>query len=142
VLSGYCKGGTYTFLGLPRADYAAGIIWHGSVRYSEPDEAHPEHPGDAALRASVPMLIVHGAADEPSPIPMVYDLVQKLEYLGKTVELKVYSGTNHGFTLASNARYHPEHADDAFREGVLFIRRLFGIPIGTVGPLVPQPVPA
>ena len=36
--------------------------------------------------------------------------------------------------------YVPEHADDAFREAVLFIRRTFGLPVGTVGPLVGQPV--
>jgi carboxymethylenebutenolidase len=135
VLSGYCKGGGLTYLGLGNVPgFAAGVIWHGGLTGS------PENPADAALRANVPMLIIHGASDTPVPIQGVYGLATKLNDAGKHFELKVYWGTDHAFTLPGGDRYVPEHADDAFREAVLFIRRTFGLPVGTVGPLVRQPV--
>ncbi|MBM2811873.1 MAG: Dienelactone hydrolase [Chloroflexi bacterium] len=143
VLSGYCKGGGLTYLGLAsRPGFMAGIAWHGGIRNRELSAAHPEHPGEAARNIDVPLLILHGASDHPVPIAQVYELAGALNELGKRFELKVYAGTDHAFTLPGGANYVPENADDAFREAVLFIRRLFDLPVGTVGPLVRQPVGA
>jgi carboxymethylenebutenolidase len=143
VLSGYCKGGGLTYLGLGnRPGFQGGVIWHGGIRVPEVNQAHPEHPGDAAEHIDVPILIIHGASDQAVPISQVYELAQKLNELGKKFELKVYSGTDHAFTLPGGASYIAENADDAFREAVLFIRRQFRVPVGTVAPLVPSPAGA
>ncbi len=56
--------------------------------------------------------------------------------------MKVYHGCDHAFTLPGGARYVAEAADDAFREAVLFLRRTYGIPVGTVSPLVRTPIAA
>jgi dipeptidyl aminopeptidase/acylaminoacyl peptidase len=82
------------------------------------------------------MLILHGASDTPVPIDQVYDLTKRLNKEGKRFELKVYHGCDHAFTLPGGERYIAGAADDAFREAVLFLRRQYGLPIGTVGPLV------
>lgn len=134
AVGGYCKGGGLTYLGLGNVPgYTAGVIWHGGLS---------EQNIDGALRADAPMLIVHGASDQPVPIEGVYDLVKQLNEKGKRFELKVYSGCDHAFTLPGGARFEAEAAADAFREAVLFLRRTYGIPVGTVGPLVREPVPA
>jgi dienelactone hydrolase len=141
VLSGYCKGGGLTYLGLGNIPgFAAGVVWHGGLRFDGLSPRRPEHPFDAALRIDVPIIILHGVSDPAVNISLVYELTQRLNELGKHFELKVYWGTRHAFTLPGGGDYVAEHADDAFHEAVLFIRRTFGLPIGTVAPLTRQPV--
>lgn len=134
AVGGYCKGGGLTYQALANfAGYSAGVIWHGGLS-SENVEA--------ALRVQAPMLILHGASDTPVPIDQVYDLAKQLNKRGQRFEMKVYQGCDHAFTLPGGARYVAGAADDAFREAMLFLRRIYGIPIGTVGPLVRQPMAA
>ena len=45
------------------------------------------------------MLIVHGTADQPSPIADIYAYATALDEAGKSFELKVYQGEPHGFML-------------------------------------------
>jgi dipeptidyl aminopeptidase/acylaminoacyl peptidase len=87
-----------------------------------------------------PLIFLHGGPDTVVPIDHIYRFTNRLEELGKRYELKVYSGTGHAFTLYGEAQgrwWHEEHAMDAFREAVLFIRRVYGIPDGTVEPRIP-----
>jgi len=142
VASGYCRGGGLTYLSLGNIPgFGAGVVWHGGLYYGETSPARPENPADAALRIEVPFIILHGMSDPGVKIEQVFALAQKLNELGKHFELKAYYNTRHAFTLPGGNDYVAEHADDAFREAVLFIRRTFGLPVGTVGPLVGQPVP-
>jgi dienelactone hydrolase len=128
AVGGYCKGGGLTYQGLANfPKYSAGVIWHGGLSRDSVE---------AALRVQAPMLIIHGASDTPVPIDQVYDLAKQLNKAGKRFELKVYHGCDHAFTLPGGERYVAEPADDAFREAVLFLRRIYRIPVGTVGPLV------
>lgn len=131
AVGGYCKGGGLTYQALASfAGYSAGVIWHGGLSAENVE---------AALRVQAPMLIIHGASDTPVPIDQVYDLTKQLNMRGRRFELKVYQGCDHAFTLPGGARYVAWAADDAFREAVLFLRRTYGIPVGTVGPLVQAP---
>jgi carboxymethylenebutenolidase len=141
VLSGYCKGGGLTYLGLGNLQgFAAGVVYHGGLFVQEKSEGFPEDPAAAALRIEVPIIILHGMSDPGVKIESVYELTRKLNEMGKHLELKAYWGTRHAFTLPGGNDYFPQHADDAFREAVLFIRRTFGYPVGSVGPLVPHPI--
>jgi len=128
AVGGYCKGGGLTYQALANQQgYSAGVIWHGGLS---------DENVEAALRVQAPMLIIHGASDTPVPIDKVYDLTKQLNKQGKRFELKVYHSCDHAFTLPGGDRYVAEAADDAFREAVLFLRRSYGISVGTVGPLV------
>lgn len=128
AVGGYCKGGGLTYQALANLPgYSAGVIWHGGLS---------QENVEAALRVQGPMLILHGASDTPVPIDQVYDLTKRLNQARKRFELKVYQGCDHAFTLPGGDRYVAEAADDAFREAVLFLRRIYKIPAGTVGPLV------
>lgn len=134
AVGGYCRGGGLTYQALAKCPgFTAGVIWHGSLG---------EDNVQAALHAEVPMIILHGASDQPVPIQSVYDLTKQLNELGKRFELKVYEGCDHAFTLPGGDRYVDWAADDAFREAMLFLRRTYGLPVGTIGPLVREPVAA
>jgi carboxymethylenebutenolidase len=140
VMSGYCKGGGLTYLGLADVPgFAAGVVYHGGLYVQERSAGFPESPADAAMRINVPVNILHGMSDPAVKIESVFELVRALNEAGKHVELKAYWGTRHAFTLPGGNDYVAEHADDAFREAVLFVRRTFGMPTGSVGPLIPQP---
>jgi carboxymethylenebutenolidase len=130
ALGGYCRGGTLTWMGLASyPGYAAGVLWHAGI----PQEA---------LSVQVPIIILHAASDASSPITGVYDLTQKLNEQGKQFQLKVYSGLGHAFAFPGAQFYERDATDDAFREAVFFLRRRYGLPLGSVAPLVPEPVPA
>ena len=71
-------------------------------------------------------------------------ILARLNELEKPFELKLYWGTGHAFTLYGEAQgrwWHAEHAEDAFREAVLFLRRRYGLPVGTVERLTPGAAP-
>lgn len=140
VMSGYCKGGGLTYLGLANVPgFAAGVVYHGGLFVQEKSAGFPESPADAAVRIDAPFIILHGMSDPGVKFEYVCELARKLNEMGKHVELKAYWGTRHAYTMPGND-YVPAHAEDAFREAVFFIRRTFGLPVGTVGPLVFQPV--
>lgn len=143
AVAGYCQGGGLTFQSLGMfSDFSAGVAWHGGV-YPHSRAAVPEQGAlDVVEGVNAPLLIIHGASDASVPIEHIYEYTRKLNELGKRFELKIYSGTDHAFTLPGGAKYVAENAEDAFREGVLFLRRVYGMPLGEVGPLVREPVTA
>jgi carboxymethylenebutenolidase len=130
ALGGYCRGGGLTYMGLAQYNgFSLGVIWHGAI----PPEAQS---------VNVPIIILHGASDPAVPIDRVYELMKQLNEQSKTFHLKVYAGTEHAFTLPGGGSYRADEADDAFREAVLFMRRNYGQPAGSVDPLVREPAPA
>ena len=130
ALSGYCRGGGLTYNGLAKySGFTAGVIWHGAVN-------------DDAPKLNVPVIILHGVSDPAVAIDRVYDLAKNLNEQGKTFQLKTYSGAEHAFTLPGGGQYKADAADDAFREAVYFLRRRYGMPAGSVDPLLREPVPA
>lgn len=66
-LTGFCAGGRYTMLLLPQiGDFGAGVAWYGFPTAGDPS------PTDLIAELNAPMLIIHGTADEPSPIANIY----------------------------------------------------------------------
>lgn len=138
AVAGYCRGGTLATLALAQLSaFSAGVIFHGLLFYRDgTTDRRPTHPYDLADAIDAPLLLIHGASDTTAPIAEVYRFAQRLNELGKRFELKVYSGTEHAFTMPGGGRggtrYHPENAEDAFRESVLFLRRVYGLAVGEV----------
>ena len=87
ALSGYCRGGGLTYMGLARYDgFSAGVVWHGSV----PPEAQS---------IEAPVIILHGVSDPAISIDLVFELAKQLNAAGKSVQIKAYAGCQHAFTL-------------------------------------------
>jgi carboxymethylenebutenolidase len=119
-LTGFCACGYYTMLFLPQIDaFKAGVAWYGFPTRGEPS------PIDLADNLTAPMLIIHGAADEDSPVAHIYEYAATLQNALAPFELKVYSGQPHGFMLSGGRLRSDEVAQDAFNQMVdFFIRKL------------------
>jgi carboxymethylenebutenolidase len=117
-LTGFCAGGRYTMLFLPQIDaFNAGVAWYGFPYSGDPA------PADLVDDLDAPMLIIHGTADEPSPIGDIYRYATQLTDLGQSFELKVYQGEPHGFMLEGGERRTDEVARNAFHEMVSYFQR-------------------
>jgi carboxymethylenebutenolidase len=121
-LTGFCAGGRYTMLFLPQIPaFRAGVAWYGF-----PYNASPTAPADFISELDAPMLIIHGTADQPSPISRIYEYATALQNAGAYFELKVYSGEQHGFMLSGGQLRTDEVAQDAFNEMADFFTRKLG----------------
>lgn len=117
-LTGFCAGGRYTMLFLPQIEaFQAGVAWYGFPYRGETE------PASLVDRLTAPMLIIHGTADEPSPIADIYRYATALDEAGKYFELKVYQGEPHGFMLAESKMRLDDVAADAFNEMADFFQR-------------------
>jgi carboxymethylenebutenolidase len=118
-LTGFCAGGRYTMLFLPQFDdlFAAGVAWYGFPYRGD------TLPADLVGDLTAPMLIIHGTADDPSPISQIYEYATALTEAGAYFELKVYQGEPHGFMLEGGQLRTDEVAVDAFNEMVTFFQR-------------------
>jgi carboxymethylenebutenolidase len=125
AIAGYCRGGGLVYLALEHHPWlAGGIAMHGFPFYRTPlNEKKPQHAYDLADRIQAPLLILHGAADDRAPVEDVYRMAQRLEELGKTFVLSVYSGTGHAFTLPDGGAYNPAAAVNAWDQSVAFLDR-------------------
>lgn len=123
-LTGFCAGGRYTMLFLPRIEeFRSGVAWYG-FPYSGGfnNETTPaEHIGDLVD----PMLIIHGSRDQPSPVANIYRYATDLDEADKYFELTVYQGEPHGFMIENGTLSQSFVAQDAYERMVnFFIRTL------------------
>ncbi len=124
AIAGYCRGGGLVYLALEHHPWLrGGISFHGFPFYHQLDDKKPEHPYDLAERIQAPLCILHGAADDRAPTADVYRMCERLEALGKTFQVKVYSGTGHAFTVPDGGAYNPVAAGDSWQEAIAFLDR-------------------
>ncbi len=121
-LTGFCAGGRYTMLFLPRIDdFKSGVAFYG-FPYSG-GFANQSMPADVIGQLKAPMLIIHGTHDQGSPIADIYRYATALNASGKYFELKVYQGQPHGFMIEDSELSRSFVARDAYREMVTFFDR-------------------
>lgn len=121
-LTGFCAGGRYTMLFLPQMpEFRSGVAWYG-FPYSG-GFANQSKPIDFIENLKVPMLMIHGTHDVPSPIADIYRYATELNNSGKYFELKVYQGKPHGFMIENGKLSQSFEAMDAYREMVTFFDR-------------------
>ncbi|MBI5959901.1 MAG: dienelactone hydrolase family protein [Chloroflexi bacterium] len=117
-LTGFCAGGRYTMLFLPQIElFKAGVAWYGFPYGGD------VQPASVLDQLTVPMLMIHGTADQPSPIAQIYQYAGELTGAGKYFELKVYYGEPHGFMLTDGQLRQDEVAQDALMQMVSFFQR-------------------
>ena len=120
-LTGFCIGGFHTMYFLPTIDdFASGVAWYGFP--TRGDEGN--RPIDDAILSQLdtPMLIIHGTADQASPISGIYDYANALDQADKFFELNVYQGEPHSF-LVDGTLQNTFAADDAYAQMVSFFER-------------------
>src|SRR6185312_507423 len=119
---GYCKGGGQALLAaaaLP--EIRAVVAFHGfAKRPNGPDAAH-RNPIDVVPSLERPVLLLHGEADQLSPLPSMRELATALKGAGCPGEIHVYPGADHGFAVSTHKGYKADAAADGFKRGVAFL---------------------
>ncbi|WP_243669202.1 dienelactone hydrolase family protein [Methanoculleus chikugoensis] len=96
-LTGFCAGGRYTMLFLPPdRGVQCGCRLVRLPPYSGGQANGTPPPAEFIENITDPMLIIHGTADEASPVADIYRYATELDAAGKYFELKVYQGEPHG----------------------------------------------
>jgi carboxymethylenebutenolidase len=122
-LTGFCAGGRYTMLFLPvMPEFAAGVAWYGFPATGG-TAAQPVKPIDEIPQLSRPLLMIHGSADQASPIANIYQYATALQAAGKYFELKVYQGLPHGFMVQNGQLWKTDQANDAYQQMAVFFKR-------------------
>ncbi len=79
-----------------------------------------------------PLLILHGQADNIVPVRFARELYDACQRAGRIVELHLYPGIGHAFTLSTFSTYSKDATNDATDRAVRFFRRWLTRPRGTV----------
>ncbi len=117
-LTGFCAGGRYTMLFLPQiSDFKAGVAWYGFPFTGT------TQPDSLVSQLKAPMLMIHGAADQASPIANIYKYATDLAGAGAIFELKVYSDKPHGFMVMNSQLQTDPESQDAFNQMIDFFNR-------------------
>lgn len=120
-LTGFCAGGRYTMLYLPQIkEFGAGVAWYGFPYRGD------TQPASLIDGLTAPMLIIHGTADQASPIADIYQYATALASAGADFELKVYSGKPHGFMVMNGVFQIDDVSHDAFMTMVEYFQRKLG----------------
>jgi carboxymethylenebutenolidase len=124
-LTGFCIGGRYTMRFLPVIDeFASGVAWYGfPYRGADANANWPLAPNEVIDQLDVPMLVIHGTADNPSPIADIYQYATDLDTAGKYFEMKIYQGEPHSFMLDRGNLSQSFAAQDALRQMISFFDR-------------------
>lgn len=121
-LTGFCAGGRYTMLFLPQMkEFKSGVAWYG-FPYN-PGFASETKPVDHIGSLTAPMLMIHGSADQASPVTDIYNYSVALNQQQKYFELKVYEGQPHGFMIQNGSLNESDIGHSAFNEMVTFFDR-------------------
>jgi carboxymethylenebutenolidase len=120
-LTGFCAGGRYTMLLLPRIEaFRSGVAFYG-FPYS--GGSSNQTPASLIGNLDNPMLIIHGTADRASPVVDIYRYATDLDAAGKYFELKIYQGEPHGFMVQNGQLSESFVARDACSEMARFFNR-------------------
>jgi carboxymethylenebutenolidase len=113
-MTGFCLGGTITCLAackLPANIQAAVTFYGGGIA-----DDSPRAPLKFAADLQAPILCIFGEKDPYIPLSQVKRIEDTLRALGKSFEVKIYAGAEHGFFCDDRASYQPEAAHDAWEK--------------------------
>ena len=120
---GYCKGGGMAVLAAAEfSELKAIVSFHGFARRTQPlDESHATNPIDVVDRLKRSVMILHGEADDVSPIGNMREMAEKMRAADCPVEFVAYPGAKHGFAVSTHAGYLASASDESFAKAVGFL---------------------
>lgn len=122
---GYCKGGGMAVLAAAEiSELKAVVSFHGFARRPHGfDEGHTRNPIDVVDRLKRPVMILHGDADDVSPIANMREMADKMRAAGCPVEFASYPDAKHGFAVSTHQGYLASASDDSFDKAIKFLNR-------------------
>ncbi len=122
AVTGFCRGGRNTWLyAAHNPALKAAVAWYGPVGGAT-SAIQPRTAADVAAELKAPLLGLYGAADTGIPVPDVEAAIARARAAGRTVELKVYPDTPHGFNADYRPTYRKEAAEDGWARMLAFFR--------------------
>ena len=111
---GFCMGGALAQYAAAREEkVSAAVSFYGGFKKIAPDWSN----------LSGPLLLIHGENDKGVPPQQGRELAERLEAMGKNVEVIVYPGADHAFFNDTRPEvYNPSAAADAWKRTLDFFR--------------------
>jgi carboxymethylenebutenolidase len=110
---GFCMGGALAqFAATKEKSAGAAISFYGGFKKVAYDWEN----------LSAPLLLIYAADDQGVPVAQGRALAEKLEEMGKNVQLVVYPNTNHAFFNDTGRNYNAAAAADAWKRTIDFFR--------------------
>ena len=120
-ITGFCMGGRVAFLvacKVPDEIKAVVSFYGGGIAGDSPTA-----PLNSAGALQAAMLCFFGENDPYIALSQVKKIEETLRSLGKTFEIKVYPGADHGFFCDERESYHAEAAKDAWEKMTAWFER-------------------
>ena len=112
AVTGFCWGGRQTWLyAAHNPGLKAAVSWYGVDR--PVGELTPKNPVDVIPDLKCPVLALYGGEDKSIPPELIEKRQAACKADGKTCEIKIYAGAQHGF----NADYRPSYNAEAAKDG-------------------------
>jgi carboxymethylenebutenolidase len=109
AVAGFCWGGRQTWLyAAHNPSLKAGVAWYGPLAYPK-SAIHPNNPPDVVSELKVPVLGLYGGQDKSNPKDQIDAMEAKLEAVGGSSTIMVYSDAGHAFY----ADYRPSYVKSA-----------------------------
>ena len=124
-IMGFCRGGrTVCEYAAHNGNLKAAVAFYGPL--VDPDAQKsiwPKSPIERAPEMKAPVLGLYGEADQGIPLAQVDTMKAALQGAGKTFEIKIYAGAQHGFHADYRASYRKEAAEDAWKELIAWFKK-------------------
>jgi len=118
---GFCRGGVHALMAArAHEEIRVIVVFHGFA--FRPGRSVPgAEPYALAEGVKVPMLIMHGTADEQAPVEGMHQMEARMQALGKDCAFRFYDGIRHGFAVRTHPGYDAGAAKQSFDEARRFL---------------------
>jgi len=125
---GFCAGGTATLLAVSTLEaFTSAVPHYGAPRRMResngPAAGQLPTAFDLAVNVRASILMIAGEQDTAIPLQDVYDYRDRLESLGKSIEVATYPGMGHAFTIRGGRSYDEAAATDAWKRTIAHFKR-------------------
>lgn len=122
-VTGFCWGGTVTWMMATEPAVKAGVAWYGRLKLSDPAAKDRWGPTENAAAIKAPVLGLYAENDRGIPLEDVEGMRAALAAAGNTTStIIVYPGTEHGFNADYRPSYNAEAAKAAWGEMLAWFR--------------------
>lgn len=109
---GYCMGGRIAIHFIAATpEVRAFVGYYPTVRDEPPTELRPRPPWEAARDIRCPSIVLYGAHDRVTPIPIQERMWEAFLANGQTLEWHFFPFGGHGFVDPGTAGYYPHAAE-------------------------------
>jgi carboxymethylenebutenolidase len=124
AVSGYCMGGRLAIQFIAATPGVRAFVgYYPTVRDQPPTEMRPIPPWEAVQRFKCPSIVLYGADDIVTTVPVQQKMWDAFRQNGQSLEWHFFPFGGHGFVDPGTPGYHPHAAELAWPLAVDFLAR-------------------